>query len=126
MADGSTKYLSEVRPGDAVLVATCDVEQGTPAGVRAAVVGRCKVEPRPTLMVSFADGARSGQLFLQQAETVRLGRAQTARHGSKTVVAAAAMGVPVTELNVGEQILVRWRDEGTHVGRSISARVEER
>ena len=43
MADGATKYLSEVRGGDAVLIARAG------GGGRAAVVGRCKVESRPTL-----------------------------------------------------------------------------
>ena len=39
MADGSTKYLSECRAGDEVLIARSG------GGGRAAVVGRCKVEP---------------------------------------------------------------------------------
>ena len=71
MADGSTKYLSECRAGDEVLIARSG------GGGRAAVVGRCKVEPRPTLRVDFetspadpssgGDGERAS-IFLQQAE----------------------------------------------------------
>ena len=71
MADGSTKYLSECRAGDEVRIAS------TEGSGRAATVGRCKVEPRPTLRVDFetssgdpssgGDGERAS-LFLQQAE----------------------------------------------------------
>ena len=63
---------------------------------RAVEVGRCKIEPRPTLRVEFAagDGAESsgaGQLYLQQAETVRLASpGPTAR--------------PVTDLRVGDLV----------------------
>ena len=74
MADGSTKYLSECRAGDAVLIARAG------GGGRAAVVGRCKVEPRPTLRVEFETSSGGGggggggraSVFLQQAETVRV------------------------------------------------------
>ena len=111
MADGSTKYLSECRAGDEVLVAN------TKGRRRAAVVGRCKVEPRPTLRVDFAlegeDGG-SSSIFLQQAETVRVA---TAPDGAPT---------PVTELQPGAEVLVRSTSRGTHVGRAIAARVAER
>lgn len=111
MADGSTKYLSECRAGDEVLVAD------TAGGARTAVVGRCKVEPRPTLRVDFAlegEGGGTSSIFLQQAETVRVA---TAPEGAPT---------PVTELQPGAEVLVRSTSRGTHVGRAIAARVAER
>ena len=49
---GGTRYLSDVRSGDPVLL--CDRLGRT----RAASVGRCKVEKRPLLMVSATDGSR--------------------------------------------------------------------
>jgi len=69
------------------------------------------------IKVEFAlgDGAQDGahgQLFLQQAETVRL--------------AGEAGGLPVTRAKRGDTVLVRTTALGTHVGRSITARVTER
>lgn len=114
MADGSTKYLAEVRAGDEVAAVRPD------GGARAVTVGRCKVEPRPTLRVDFdfdgPAGGQGGQLFLQQAETVRLA-------GDAS---AAPAWTAVTELAAGGRVLVRTAASGTHVGRAISARVEER
>ncbi|KAG5186505.1 3-dehydroquinate synthase [Tribonema minus] len=123
MADGSTKYLSEVRAGDQVLVvgprpastltSTAETPQSWP--VRAVTVGRCKIEPRPLLMVSFDAGGAEGQLFLQQAETVRLVSGDGGGGGA----------VSVTNLGQGDVVLVQRSARGTHVGRAISARVTE-
>jgi 3-dehydroquinate synthase class II len=86
-------------------------------GGRAAVVGRCKVEPRPTLRVEFETSSGGGErasIFLQQAETVRLA---TSNNGP----------TPVTALTpTGDVLLVRSTGRGTHVGRAIGGRVAER
>ena len=111
MADGSTKYLSECRAGDEVRIASTE-------GIgRAATVGRCKVEPRPTLRVEFeaeGGGGKSASVFRQQAETVRL--------------ATGAGPTPVTALVAGGAggVLVRSTSRGTHVGKAIASRVAER
>jgi len=66
LADGATRYLSELVAGDAVLIAE-------PRGsVRSARVGRIKIERRPLTMVEVARGPRTYTAFLQEAETVRL------------------------------------------------------
>ena len=66
------------------------------------------------------DGA-AGQLFLQQAETVRLG---TVGDALPVTVAAAAMSRgAAAEL---PRVRVRASSRGTHVGRAIEARVTER
>ena len=111
MADGSARYLSEVRSGDRVLVVS------TGGGARALTVGRCKQEPRPLLRVDFAPAGGGGgaQVFLQQAETVRLAEG-----------GGGMRGVPVTEAAAGDALRVRWAERGTHVGREIGARVDER
>ena len=109
LADGATKYLEEVVAGDAVLVASAGG-----GAARAAVVGRCKVEPRPTLRVDLARGDRTANVFLQQAETVRLARAPD------------GAPLPVTAVAPGDEVLVSADDKGTHVGMRISVRVEER
>ena len=51
-------------------------------------------------------------MFLQQAETVRL--------------AGVAGPLPVTRAQVGDVVLVRPDDKGTHVGQRISVPVDER
>ncbi|MGA8303650.1 MAG: 3-dehydroquinate synthase II [Thermoplasmata archaeon] len=66
MADGSTRYLSELSPGDAVLVAQPE------GGVRSARVGRIKIERRPLVLITADDHETPRTVFLQEAETVRL------------------------------------------------------
>jgi 3-dehydroquinate synthase II len=120
MADLSTKYLSEIRAGDEVLV----ISPAQPP--RSVMVGRSKVEPRPMLMVSFeltrtgGAGALAGNIFLQQAETVRLiGPASEDANG------AANVATSVTALKEGDEIYVRAVSEGTHIGRRIDSEVRE-
>ena len=110
LADETTKYLDEIRPGDQVLITDAQGSQ------RSLTVGRCKVEPRPLLLISFESDGASGQVFLQQAETVRV------------VVEGEAGLEPrsVTHLRVGDRLRLRRTAMGTHVGRAIRARVEER
>ena len=121
LADGSTKYLSELNAGDRLRIVALD------GRCRDGVIGRCKVEPRPVLRVSWkraaAGAAAKGeaveeeeavhQTFLQQAETVRL-------------AGADERPIPVTSLRPGHKLLGRWVVQGTHVGRPIRAQVEER
>ena len=102
-AGGKTTYLSEVSAGDKLVVASTD------GSTREATVGRAKVEPRPCVQVDLQQG---GSIFLQQAETVRL--------------AGVAGPLPVTRAQVGDVVLVRPDDKGTHVGQRISVPVDER
>ena len=51
MADGGAKYLSELKAGHRVM--GCRVDGST----RVLVLGRAKVEPRPTVLVHFSEGA---------------------------------------------------------------------
>jgi 3-dehydroquinate synthase II len=156
-AGGGTKYLSEVVAGDQVLVvgahnAEQQQQQQQPLqqthSVRAIAVGRCKIEPRPMLMVSFqldttatdstessddaataATAGATGQLFLQQAETVRLVRPNSATSTTSSTTDdkhGGAAAVSVTALQPGDRILVRSVSRGTHVGRAIAAVVTEK
>mmetsp|Transcript_56885 Transcript_56885/g.157423 ORF Transcript_56885/g.157423 Transcript_56885/m.157423 type:complete len:410 (-) Transcript_56885:116-1345(-) len=123
LADGRTKYLSEIDAGDEILVVDAAAAlAGQTLPCRRIAVGRCKTEPRPVLCVRFSDGERSGQLLLQQAETVRI----LAQPGGGDAPATAWAPRAVTALEAGDALLVRWADQGTHVGRRIAATVAER
>ena len=107
MADYKTKYLSELSSGDEVLVVS---ENG---GTRPATIGRLKIERRPFLKIIWENVYQiSNSIYLQQAETVRL--------------AGPAGPLPVTRAQVGDVVLVRPDDKGTHVGQRISVPVDER
>ena len=121
---GATKYLSEVNAGDVVLAV--DAASGRSRGV---TVGRAKTEPRPMLRIDFAledDESAAGQLFLQQAETVRLA---TVGEPADQPGAALPVTVAATESSASAvlpRVRVRSSARGTHVGKTIAARVNER
>ncbi|MCH1541195.1 MAG: 3-dehydroquinate synthase II [Candidatus Poseidonia sp.] len=113
MADGTTKYMSELQSGDELLI----VDQ---EGVsRPVSLGRIKIETRPMLKVNFDTStnmhakAKEAHVFMQQAETVRL---------------VSQLGKPcsVTEIKPGEFILGLHGDTGRHIGATITSQVEER
>ncbi len=107
MADGATKYLSELVAGDDVLVVSTQ-------GSRAVTVGRLKIEPRPLLIVRFiSEGGDEGQVFLQQAETVRL-------------ISNLEKTASITHLEAGMKILGVTGEAGRHIGQKISGDVEEK
>jgi 3-dehydroquinate synthase II len=103
LADGSTRYLSELRPGDAVLVATPD------ASARSVRVGRIKIERRPMVLLAAEDQGAVRTLFAQEAESVRVttdtGRVPTTAIRAGAIVrgirlpAARHLGLAVEETN---------------------------
>ena len=72
--------------------------------------------PRPLLLISFEVDGAQGQVFLQQAETVRVIVESEGELQARSV----------TEIKAGDRLRVRRTAKGTHVGRAISASVEER
>ena len=108
MADGTTKYLSELTSSDEVLITRND---GTS---RKATIGRMKIETRPFILLRFKDeNANEGHVFIQQAETVRL-------------VLQNGEVCSVTDLSAGDCIFGHSSTSTRHVGQSISAPSEER
>ena len=101
MPDGRTKYLSEIRSGDRVLVV------GFKGNTRVAVVGRAKIERRPLLLVRAEVDGEEGSILVQNAETIRL-------------VKRGGEPVSVTELKEGDEVLVmRTEPVGRHFGREV-------
>ncbi len=109
MANGTTKYLSELTAGD--VVAVCDSE----GVIGEATIGRIKVESRPFLIVRFKHGESGieGQTFVQQAETVRL-------------ISPEGEMPSVTSLKTGDMILVQVESSARHIGQNVVSSVEER
>ncbi|MDY7001673.1 MAG: 3-dehydroquinate synthase II family protein, partial [Thermodesulfobacteriota bacterium] len=101
MPGDKTSYLEELFAGREVLI----VDKSGQTSL--ATVGRVKVEVRPMLLISAktSDGTE-GKIFLQNAETIRLVRAD----GSP---------VSVVSLNVGDEILCRLDVAGRHFGMRI-------
>jgi 3-dehydroquinate synthase II len=107
MADGSTKYLSELRAGDVVAVLSAAASR------RSASIGRLKIERRPFLLVRFECGSVESQLMAQQAETARL-------------VSPAGEALSVTGLESGDEMLVRLDSSMRHIGQALPGEVSER
>ena len=108
MSSGETKYLSELQSGDEIHVVDTEGRQ------RSATVGRLKIELRPMILVKWIDeNDKEGNMFLQQAETVR-------------VVGPDKKPQSITALKPGD-IVMGWSDMGArHIGAPISSAVTER
>jgi 3-dehydroquinate synthase II len=106
MADGSTRYLAELGPGDSLCVTS---HGGRGRTVR---VGRVKIERRPLALVSIDDGGRERTIFLQEAETVRL----STERGP----------VPVTDLVPSVPLHGVRLPPARHLGAAVEETVEER
>lgn len=93
---GKTKYLSELKAGDEVLIVN---RHGK---MRSSVVGRVKIEWRPLALIEAEIRGRRIKTILQNAETIRL----VTPAGSKSV----------SELKPGDKVLVRLEEGGRHFG----------
>jgi len=153
MGDGSTtKYLCEVSAGDAISIYNTHTQTSRPV-----VIGRIKEELRPCLIIdvsssppneshaqsqsqpqqeetmntgSRSSSSSSGQLFVQQAETVRFGQPD----GNYTRVTDLQVPRRNTRKqqdnnnnnNTTETLLLRITTAGTHIGKIYSGKVQER
>jgi 3-dehydroquinate synthase II len=106
LADGTTRYLSELVAGDAVLAVE---PNGTPRSVR---VGRIKIERRPMVMIEIERKGRRYTTFLQEAETVRLS-GETDR-------------VATTHLEAGQRVFGAPFPPARHLGGVVEETIEER
>jgi 3-dehydroquinate synthase II len=95
-----TRYLSELKTGDEILIAN---RSGT---VRTGHVGRVKIERRPMMVVQADSSERSLSLVVQNAETVRL----VSNESSKSV----------SEIKQGDEVLVRIEEGGRHFGTLVA------
>ena len=107
MADGKTKYLSELTSGDevAILSSSGNKEKAT--------VGRLKVETRPLLLIRFEVPGSEGQIVVQQAETVRF-------------ISPSGGTISVTQAKEGDKISILTDNRARHIGFALHAEVKEK
>lgn len=107
MPGDRTRYLEELASGTDVLIVGADGKTGI------ATVGRCKTEVRPMLLIEAeVEGGARGQVFLQNAETIR-------------VVSADGEPVSVVTLQEGDSILVATDEAGRHFGMRVKEEIKE-
>lgn len=102
-----TKYLGELKAGDEVLIV--NHEGRTWPGV----VGRVKVERRPLMLVAAAASGQELSTILQNAETIRLTRAN-------------GEAVSIVTLQPGDEVLVALEEAGRHFGHKIQETILEK
>jgi len=107
MADGETKYLSEIRIGDRVLIVNFEGK------TYPAVVGRAKVERRPLVLVEAEEKGQTISVILQNAETIRL-------------IQADGNPISLIDLHEGSEVLVYREKGGRHFGVQIDETILER
>jgi 3-dehydroquinate synthase II len=96
----STRYLSELKAGDEVLI----IDRS--GNVRSANVGRVKIEFRPLILIEAEAEGKKIKTILQNAETIRL----VTMNGS----------MPVTELKAGDEVLAHIATRGgRHFGVAV-------
>jgi 3-dehydroquinate synthase II len=107
LPDGKTKYLSEVRTGDEVLVVNFEGKSYP------AVVGRAKAEKRPLALVEAEQDGQTISAILQNAETIQLTQSD-------------GRPLSLVDLKKGSEVLVYREKMGRHFGVQIDETVCER
>ncbi|MDD1720585.1 MAG: 3-dehydroquinate synthase II [Euryarchaeota archaeon] len=105
--EGTTRYLSELKAGDEVMIVRSDGE------TRHGVIGRVKIERRPLMLVEAEVAGTTVKTLLQNAETIKLIRENGAP-------------VSVTALKPGDVVLVHYEGGGRHFGISVEETLIER
>lgn len=115
MPDGKTKYLSELRSGDEVMVVNAAGES------RIANIGRIKIEKRPLMLIdALTDDGQELSVLLQNAETVKVvGPAENRDQ--------AWQAFPLPSLKPGHKVYIHGQKQsGRHAGVAIDEYIIER
>lgn len=102
-----TRYLAELEAGDEVLIVNKD---GT---TRPSIVGRCKIEKRPLLLIEAEYEDIKIKSLLQNAETIR-------------IVSNNGEAVSVSNLNPGDKVKVFIDENARHFGMAINETIIEK
>jgi 3-dehydroquinate synthase II len=104
---GKTKYMSELKAGDEVLIVNNRGE------ARTGVVGRVKIERRPLLLVETEHDGETYKTLLQNAETINL-------------VDSNGRPISVAKLKPGDEVLMFIERGGRHFGVNVEETMVER
>lgn len=104
---GHTKYLSELRSGDRLLAVDYN------GHTRSVTVGRAKIERRPMTLVGIKRENKEIRTIVQNAETIRF-------------VKNNGEPVSVSDLKIGDKILVYFQEGGRHFGKPVDETILER
>ncbi len=105
--EGETKYLAELKSGDEIQIVDTD------GNTRKAIVGRAKIEKRPMFRVEAElDNGDRIETLLQNAETIK--------------VATSSGRRSVTDLEAGDELLVRYEDVARHFGEAVEESIIEK
>jgi 3-dehydroquinate synthase II len=107
LADGQTKYLSEIRSGDRVLVVNFEGKSYP------TVVGRVKIERRPLALVEAEENGQIISTILQNAETICL-------------TDPSGKAVSLVDLKEGSEVLVYREKTGRHFGGQVEETILEK
>jgi 3-dehydroquinate synthase II len=107
LANGQTKYLSEVRSGDKLPIVNYEGKSYP------AVVGRVKMERRPLALVEAEENGQNLSIILQNAETIRL-------------TEPCGNAVSLVDLKKGSEVLVYRERAGRHFGVPVDETITER
>lgn len=108
MANGKTKYLSELESGDEILIIDRD------GNARRVTVGRAKIETRPMLLIKAKHGSETGSIIAQNAETIRFMKDDSGI-------------ISVTEIKKGDKILAYVKEsKGRHFGMEVDEYILEK
>ncbi len=107
MANGKTKYLSEVKSGEQVLIVNYKGKSYP------AVVGRAKIEKRPLAMVEAEENGETISVILQNAETICLTQ-------------PSGKAISLVDLKEGSEVLVYREKTGRHFGVPVEESVVEK
>ena len=106
-----TKYLSELKGGDQVLVVN------STGGAKRVTVGRVKIETRPMLRLELETDKQGKKIRFnyvgQNAETIRL-------------VNSVGIPISIVDIKVGDKVLVHIGPEATHFGIKIKENIIEK
>ena len=107
LANGQTKYLSEVRSGDKLPIVNYEGKSYP------AIVGRVKMERRPLALVEAEENGQNLSIILQNAETIRL-------------TEPCGNAVSLVDLKKGSEVLVYRERAGRHFGVPVDETITER
>jgi 3-dehydroquinate synthase II len=106
-AGNKTKYLSELKSGDAIEITGYDGK------VTSSFVGRVKIEKRPLILVKAVADGEEGTVILQNAETIKL-------------VSPDGKHISVSSLKTGDEILVWVGEKARHFGTEVEEFIIEK